>query len=108
MPAIILIAFVRGLIAAIAGMRNRARTTKPKSMCIECAFAHIQYGACGRRSISCTYGGVVRPVALDVLYCTDYRPRYAPARSAIGFVNVETIQGGQIASALEIRKAASA
>jgi hypothetical protein len=40
-----------------------------------------------RRAISCTYGGGVRPMKLDVLYCTDYRARDAPLRpSVIGFV----------------------
>jgi hypothetical protein len=32
----------------------------------------------------------VRPIGLDVLYCTDYRPRVAPSRPAIGFVRVGT------------------
>ena len=90
MPAIILIVFVRGLVAAIVAQRNRARTNKTSSMCIGCAFAHIQYGARGRRTVSCMFGGGARPIALDVLYCTDYRPRYAPARPAIGFVRIGT------------------
>jgi hypothetical protein len=85
MPAIFLIAVVRGIVAAVIGFRNRARAAKPKPMCVGCAFAHIQYGACGRRAISCTFGGGVRPIALDVLYCTDYNSRYVPARPAIGF-----------------------
>lgn len=85
MPAIILIALVRGLIAAVVGVRSRVRATRPKSMCIGCAFAHIQYGACGRRAVSCMFGGGARPIALDVLYCTDYRSRLVPVRPAIGF-----------------------
>jgi hypothetical protein len=47
----------------------------------------MQYGANARRAISCTFGGAVRPVKLDVLYCTDYQPRNRPVRSRpIGFV----------------------
>ena len=46
------------------------------------------------RAISCTYGGGVRPIALDVLYCSDYVNRYAvlPART-VGF----TLQPGSSA-----------
>ena len=67
---------------------KRVRAEKPKSVCNECVFSHVQYGACGGRAISCTFGGGVRPMTLDVLYCTDYRTRSAPVpiRPAIGFV----------------------
>jgi hypothetical protein len=47
----------------------------------------VQYGANARRAISCTYGGGVRPMKLDVLYCTDYQDRNLPTRTrVIGFV----------------------
>jgi hypothetical protein len=36
--------------------------------------------------ISCTFGGGVRPLKIDVLYCNDYQSRCVPARAAIGFV----------------------
>jgi hypothetical protein len=47
----------------------------------------MQYGSTGRNAVFCTFGGVVRPVQIDVLYCTDFRDRHAPARTVrIGFV----------------------
>ena len=70
----------------IRAVVRRAGEAKPASLCAECLFAHIQYGATGRRAISCTFGGMVRPMKLDVPYCTDYRDRNIPQRaSAIGF-----------------------
>ena len=86
MPTVIVVVVVRLIVATIAALRKSAESAKPKPLCQECAFAHIQYGACGRRAIFCTFGGGTRPVALDVLYCTDYRTRHTPARPAIGFV----------------------
>jgi hypothetical protein len=65
---------------------RKMREVTPKPLCAECFFAHVQYGANARRVISCTYGGEVRPVKLDVLCCTDYRTRDVPLRRAIGFV----------------------
>jgi len=60
---------------------------KPVLLCADCFHAHVQYTANARRAISCTYGGAVRPMTLDVLYCTDYRDHNLPPRSvAIGFV----------------------
>jgi len=90
MPAILLMFIVRVIISAITNSKNRSRAAKPKPLCAECAFAHIQFGACGRRAVSCTFGGGVRPIALDVLYCTDYQSRVVPARPAIGFITVGT------------------
>jgi hypothetical protein len=90
MLAILLVILIRGIAAGITSWRHRVRTARPKPLCTECAFAHIQFGVCGRRSVSCTFGGGVRPIGLDVLYCTDYRPRVAPSRPAIGFVRVGT------------------
>jgi len=41
----------------------------------------------GRRAIACTFAGTVRPVTIDVMYCTDYRDRNAPVRVvSVGFV----------------------
>jgi hypothetical protein len=46
----------------------------------------MQYGATGRKAVFCTFGGGVRAVELDVLYCTDFRDRNAPPRLVtIGF-----------------------
>lgn len=66
---------------------SRARAPSPQPLCTDCFNAHVQYAANGQRAISCTYGGLVRPMTLDVLYCTDYRARNLPLRSgSIGFV----------------------
>jgi hypothetical protein len=63
------------------------REVQKDSLCVGCFHAHMQYGARGGRTISCTYGGVVRPMRLDVLYCTDYRSRSKPPhKNLIGFV----------------------
>lgn len=86
MPTILLVILVRLAVMVVGAVANRGRASKPKPLCSECAFAHIQFGACGRRVISCTFGGGVRPMKLEVLYCTDYRSRSAPPRAAIGFV----------------------
>jgi len=46
----------------------------------------MQYGAAGKNAVFCTFGGGVREVKLDVLYCTDYRNRNAvPRLVQIGF-----------------------
>ena len=86
MSTIIFIVLVRLLVAAMSAIVKRSRAPKAKPLCTECVFAHVQYGACGRRVISCTFGGGVRALKIDVLYCNDYRSRYVPARAAIGFV----------------------
>ena len=86
MSTIIFVVLVRLLVAAIGAIVQRSRAPKPKPLCTECVFAHVQYGACGRRVISCTFGGGVRPLKIDVLYCNDYRSRNVPVRTAIGFV----------------------
>jgi hypothetical protein len=66
---------------------RKAREMKPKPLCADCSHAHVQYGANGRCAISCTYGGGVRPIKLDVLYCTDYCARSISMRAGpIGFV----------------------
>lgn len=86
MPTLILTILIRVIVTAIRALKRHEREAKQKALCNECAFAHIQFGACGRRAISCTFGGGVRPMKLDVLYCTDYRPRIAPTSPLIGFV----------------------
>lgn len=65
------------------------------ALCAGCAFVHMQYGATGRNAVFCTFGGGVRPVTIDVLYCTDFRSRYAPIRTTrTGFVPVNRIEAG--------------
>lgn len=86
MNTILFVIVVRLVVMAIGALANWRSASKPKPLCNECAFAHIQFGACGRRTISCTFGGGVRQLKMDVLYCSDYVPRQTPARPAIGFV----------------------
>jgi len=75
------------IVVAVLRIMKRKSAPKPRGLCAECSFAHIQYGADAKRATFCTYGGGVRPVALDVLYCTDYRDRNAAPRVVpIGFV----------------------
>jgi hypothetical protein len=73
--------------AGVGACIRKMRAPKPVPLCGDCLHAHVQYAANGQRAISCTFGGAVRPMKLDVLYCTDYRKRDLPVRaSAIGFV----------------------
>jgi hypothetical protein len=65
---------------------RRMRARKPQPLCADCFYAHVQYAANARHAISCTCGGTVRPMNLDVVYCTDYRGRNMPRASGIGFV----------------------
>jgi hypothetical protein len=72
---------------AIVRALRTLRKKRPRGLCAGCAFVHMQYGATGRNAVFCTYGGGVRLVKLDVLYCTDFRNRHQPARTVrIGFV----------------------
>jgi hypothetical protein len=72
---------------SICAAFRKIRAPKPEPLCRNCFYAHMQYAANARRAISCTYGGAVRPMRLDVLYCTDYRTRTLPIRTvAVGFV----------------------
>ncbi len=78
------------IVIALARLVRYVRTKPPRrayrGLCTGCTFVHMQYGATGRNAVFCTFGGVVREVKLDVLYCTDYRNRNAPPRLVqIGF-----------------------
>jgi hypothetical protein len=90
MPLVAMIALIH-LITTRAKRRARlCKESKAKSRCLGCNFAHIQYAANGRRATSCTFNGGVRRVALDVLYCTDFRVRDAVVENRpIGFVRLE-------------------
>lgn len=73
--------------AGVGACIRKMRAPKRVPLCADCLHAHVQYATNGQRAISCTYGGLVRPMKLNVLYCTDYRNRDLPLRaSAIGFV----------------------
>jgi len=76
-----------GMMIAFMRWMKRKRMPKPRALCAECSFAHIQYGTKAQRAIFCTYGGGVRPVGLDILYCTDFRDRNAvPRLVPVGFI----------------------
>ena len=80
---VIVISVLRGLLPAVRKARVRRRQL---GLCEGCSFVHVQYGATGRNAVFCTFGGGVRAVKLDVLYCTDYRDRHAQLRLVrVGF-----------------------
>lgn len=99
MPALFLVLIVRVFIEIINATRAR-KVSKPLPLCTACSHAHVQYAANGRRAIACTYGGGVRPMVLDVMYCTDYQDRTAvPRLVSIGFAL--PIADAETANALE-------
>jgi hypothetical protein len=72
---------------AIRVCRDRKREPKTEPLCATCIYAHMQYGANAQLAISCGFGGAVRPMKLNVLYCTDYQARSLPRRPrTVGFV----------------------
>ena len=89
------------IVIALARFVKRKRTPQSRGLCAGCGFAHIQHGANAKATTFCTFGGVVRPVTLDVLYCTDYRDRNAPPRMVpIGFVRETAIAAaGEVTAA---------
>jgi hypothetical protein len=71
----------------IARIHNRASQPKTPPICVDCTCAHVQSATNGRRAIFCTFGGGVRPMKLDVQYCTDYRDRQPQVEERrVGFV----------------------
>jgi len=87
MPVVIFVLF--RLIVEVVRVVRGNRERKPQPVCVGCVFAHVQYAANGRIAISCTFGGGVRMMNLDVVYCTDFRDRtrlvqIAPAGFASG------------------------
>jgi len=75
------------IVMALVRTIRRVRGGQPASLCTECRYAHIQYAANGRRATSCTFGGGVRAVNLDVLYCTDFCNRTAEVTvRLLGFI----------------------
>jgi len=87
MPCFVLVMFLKAIYEAARIARKKNHAAKPEPLCVGCLHAHVQYAANARRAISCAYGGAVRPMKLDVLYCTDYQTRNVPARCrVVGFV----------------------
>jgi hypothetical protein len=87
MPFFVLVMFLKVAYEAMRVFRKKSHAAKTEPLCVGCLHAHVQYAANARRTISCAYGGAVRPMKLDVLYCTDYQVRNVAARSrVVGFV----------------------
>jgi len=85
MPTLFLLLSVN-FVRALCTQAGKMRATKVSPLCIDCAHTHVQYAANGCRAIACTFAGAVRPVTIDVMYCTDYRDRNAaPRLVTIGF-----------------------
>ena len=79
--------FLKSIYEAIRVFREKNRAAEPEPLCVGCLHAHVQYAANARRAISCAYGGAVRSVKFDVLYCADYQARNVSPRSrVVGFV----------------------
>jgi len=79
MPAVLFWFIVR-IIVDVCERLRQARANKPRPLCADCTYAHVQHATNGRCAIACTFAGSVGPVQLDVMYCTDYRDRNAPPR----------------------------
>lgn len=87
MAEFIFVMLIGFIVASVRAIFRKRREPKQKPLCADCFHAHVQYTAKPQRVISCTFGGVVRPMKLDVLYCTDYHARNAASRAGmIGFV----------------------
>jgi hypothetical protein len=67
---------------------RKMRESRPRPICTECSFAHVQFATSGKQKVFCTFGGGVRPVECIVMFCTDFRDRSLPTRSnvVVGFV----------------------
>jgi hypothetical protein len=85
----LVLAFVVRLLAEVIAVAVRSgRKVTERRICPDCAFAHVQHKTRGRIAISCTFGGLLRPVKFDVLKCTDYRGRQHLNRTTIiGFAS---------------------
>jgi hypothetical protein len=88
MPLFIFAMLLKAVFEGFHAYVRKRREVTPQPLCADCFYAHVQYTANARRAICCTFGGAVRPMKLDVLYCTDYCARKLPLRAGvIGFVH---------------------
>lgn len=86
MPLLFYLVLINLLVRAGAAAVRKRREPELAPVCATCSFAHMQYAVSGKRAISCTFGGGVRPITIDVMYCTDYRDRSTPERVVlVGF-----------------------
>jgi hypothetical protein len=58
---VVLFVLIKLVVEAIRSALRKTRPVKPQPLSAGCSNAHVQYGAEGRRAISCTVGGMVRP-----------------------------------------------
>ena len=96
MPLVFFVIMINALVRIGVGAVRKVREPKSEPLCAECSFVHMQHAVNGKRAISCTFGGGVRPITLDVMYCTDFRDRIvSPRIVVIGFARklseVETV-----------------
>jgi hypothetical protein len=86
METLVLVVIVRFIMEIVKFRNGTPGEPKPQSVCVGCSLAHVQYAQNGRTAISCTFGGGLRPVKLNVSYCTDFRDRTVLVQIApIGF-----------------------
>ena len=87
MPLFLIAMLIRIMVAVVQSRQKENQKPNSEPRCVTCTNAHVQYAANARRAISCTFGGSVRPMKLDVFYCTDYEDRYkSSSPRSIGFV----------------------
>jgi hypothetical protein len=88
MPLIFFVTLINILVRIGAGAVRKAREPKPDPLCAECSFVHLQRAVGGKLAILCTFGGGVRSITLNVMYCTDFRDRTIVSRPVvIGFAH---------------------
>ena len=86
MPLFFFVVLINVLVRIGAAAARKHCEPRAAPLCETCSFAHTQYATDGKRTISCTFAGGVRPITIDVMYCTDYRDRSTPRRVAlVGF-----------------------
>jgi hypothetical protein len=87
MPFFVVVLLMKAVAEAIRAIRRVNVKSKPETLCARCQFAHVQYAANAKRAISCAFGGTLRAMKLDVLYCTDFKDRNLPEPiRVVGFV----------------------
>src|SRR6266567_7700447 len=62
MPSIVYFVVISILRGVTEGVKRIRAKRKQNGLCAGCAFVHMQYGATGRNSVFCTFGGGVRQV----------------------------------------------
>jgi hypothetical protein len=86
MSLLIVALFLKVVSEAVRVARRKTSETKTEPLCVGCSFAHVQYATKARRAIHCTYAGRMRPMKLEVLYCTEFQARGRSSRPGVGFV----------------------